>query len=251
MAGNAEYAINIAAELTGDETMSELDELTSELMGAGRGAEFFQQAIQRVSRDLEAAAAAAASANADLAAGQVEYRALEAAANQAAKTVERLGLRGDVMSRAYLEAAKASSDASAALGTHAEKLAGLESAAAGAAAREKELADTFRGVTKLSSHVDKSIADQAKEWRVLSGVLGDLPGPLGKVARSFAAGEAAEARFAGRFGEDAGMALKLGLGIAGVTAAAVALTAALAVGAVKVGLWAVSLADARRNAELT
>jgi hypothetical protein len=250
MAGNAEYVINIASELSGDETLAELDELTSELMGAGRGAEFFQQAIQRVSRDLEAAASAAASANADLADGNATYRALEVAANQAAKTVERLGLKGDVMSRAYLEAARASSDASAALGTHAVKLAGLESAAAGAAARERELADTLKGVTKVSSHVDKSIADQAKEWRVLSGVLGDLPGPLGKVARSFAAGEAAEARFAGRFGEDAGMALKLGLGIAGVTAAAVALTAALAVGAVKVALWAVSLADASRNAEL-
>jgi hypothetical protein len=83
MAGNAEYVIDIAAELTGDETLAELDALTGELTGAGRGAEFFQQAIQRVSRDLEAASAAARSANADHAGGQVEYRAEEYAGNQA------------------------------------------------------------------------------------------------------------------------------------------------------------------------
>lgn len=250
MAGNAEYVIDIAAELTGDETMAELDELTSELMGAGRGAEFFQQAIQRVSRDLEAASAAAASANADLAAGQSEYRALEVAANQAAKTVERLGLKGDAMSRQYLEAAKASANASEALGTHATKLAGLESAAASAAAREEKLADTMRGVTKISSHVDKSIAGQAEAYEKLGSGLGAIGGPVGSLGQTVIRPIQGFSKLSASIGEANAAAVVGVVGFGALAAAAVALTAALAVGALKVAEYAVSLADTRRNAEL-
>lgn len=250
MSANAEYVVEVAAEMTGDETLAELDELSSELLGAGKNADFFQSAIQTVSRDLREASAAAKQANAALADGEDTYRKLEAEAAQTAKTVEKLGLKGDTMSRAYLEAARKSDIATTALAKQAGTLKELEAAATGATAREQKLQATLAGVTKLSGHVDKTIADQAKEWRVLSGVLRDLPGPLGKLGASFAAGEAAEAKFAARFGEDAGLAVKLGVGVAGVTAAVLALAAATAYGTVKVATWAVGLADANRNAEL-
>jgi hypothetical protein len=250
VAGNAEYVIDVAAQLTGDETLAELDELTSELMGAGRGAEFFQQAIQRVSRDLEAAASAAASANADLAAGQVEYRALEAAANQAAKTVEKLGLKGDVMSRAYIEAAKASADASSALGTHAAKLAGLEEAAAGAAAREEKLADTMRGVTKISSHVDKSIAGQAEAYEKLGSSLGAIGGPVGQMGSAIVRPIQGFSKLSASIGEANAAAVVGAVGFGALAAAAVALTAAVAIGALKVAEYAITLGDTARNAGL-
>lgn len=251
MGANAEYAVEIAAHMSGDETLAELDTLTADLMGAGKQAEFFQSAIQNVSRDLKAAAAATAAANGALGAAQSEYRGLESEAAQAAKTVEKLGLRGDTMSRKYLEASQILSVVNPKLEAQAGILKTLEGAADAAAAKEKKLGDTLAGVTKLSGHVDKAIVDQSKEWRVLGGVLGQLPGPLGSLGRGFAVGEAAEEKFAGRFGADAGLAVKLGLGIAGVTAVALVLTAALVVGAVKVAAYGISLADAARSAGLT
>jgi hypothetical protein len=251
MAGaNAEFVIDVAARLNGDETLSQLDAMTSELTGAGKDAEFFQEALKKLNGELNAAKAAASAANGALSDGTAAYAQLEKAADLAAKKVERLSLKGDTMSRAYLEAAKASADASGALNAQAAALKRLEADADGANSKEKKLAETIAGVNKLNAHVNKTITDGAKEWRVLGGVLKDLPGPLGKLGQSFAAGEAAEARFAARFGEDAGLALKLGIGLAGVTAAALALTVALVYGTAKIAAWAVGLADANRNAAL-
>lgn len=250
MAGNAEYVVEVAAHMSGDETLAELDQLSSELVSSGKNAEFFQTAIQGMTRDLAAASRAAEQANADLAAGNDTYRTLEAAAAQASKTVEKLGLKGDTMSRSYLEAAKASATATAALDTQAGALKQLEVAAASATTKEDKLSASLQNATTLSKHVNDTVADSAKEWRALGGVLGQLPGPLGSLGRGFAAGEAAEARFAGRFGEDAGLAVKLGLGIAGVTAAAIAAGIALAAAAVKIAAWSIGLADANRNAAL-
>jgi hypothetical protein len=251
MAGNAEYAIDIAANLTGDETLAELDALTSELTGAGKGAEFFQQAIQRVSRDLAAASAASSAAAAALATGNAEYRKLEAAADQAAKTVEKLGLKGDVMSRAYLEAAKASSDASGALASQASKLTGLEAAAKAASASEEKLSATMRGVTRLSAHVDKSISGQAESYEKLGSALGSVGGPLGTLGQGVVRPLQGFSKLSASIGAANAAAVIGVVGFAALAAAVVAVTAAVVVGAVKVAAWAVSLGDARRSAELT
>ncbi len=250
MSGNAEYVIDVAAQLTGDETLSELDALTSELMGAGKGAEFFQAAMQRVSRELDAAGAAAAAANADLAAGELEYKALEAAADQTAKTVEKLALKGDTMSRSYLEAAKASANASTALGMQAAKLAGLESAAAAATAREEKLADTMRGVTKLSSHVDKAVTGQAEAYEKLGSSLGAVGGPVGQLGQAIVRPIQGFSKLSASIGQANAAAVLGVVGFGALAAAAAALTVAVAFGALKVAEYAVTLADTARNAGL-
>ncbi|HVZ31796.1 MAG TPA: hypothetical protein VG963_05180, partial [Polyangiaceae bacterium] len=88
---DAQFAVDIAAKLTGRETLDDLDRMTAELMGAGRNADFFQQAMQQVGHELDAASAAAKAANEALADGNAKYNELERAANKAAKAAESAG----------------------------------------------------------------------------------------------------------------------------------------------------------------
>jgi hypothetical protein len=66
MAGNAEYVVEVAAHMTGDETLDELDRLSSELTTAGVNASEMQKTVQGVGRELRAGAGAGAPAAASL-----------------------------------------------------------------------------------------------------------------------------------------------------------------------------------------
>lgn len=124
MAATARYVIDIAAELDGDETASELDALTADLAQAGKGAEFFQQAVQQVSRDLQAATDATNRANDSLAAGRTHYEALRDAAGEAMAAAKGAALA---------QAQAAADAANASLGEGEAKYRQLEKAAANAA----------------------------------------------------------------------------------------------------------------------
>jgi hypothetical protein len=124
MAATAKYVIDIAAQLTGDETSTELDAITSDLMAAGKNAEFFQQAIKQVSTDLQAAASMTAAANAEVKKAREEYKALEDAATKAAEAAQ---------SAALANAEAAASAANTALSEGEAKYRQLEKAATNAA----------------------------------------------------------------------------------------------------------------------
>jgi hypothetical protein len=267
------YSIDIQAAMPeGDSVSAKLDALTKSFAGAERGAGYLDAAVKQMGAALTAAKGAAADADAALADGNATWTELEANANRAAKALEKASAKGAVPDDVAAQAAAAR----AALDGYAVTLGKLEAQSAHARTSEQALAlamvqtkDASKAAATAEDAAAKAAADaakkqeeaakapvdaarqQAQEWRALGGVLRDLPGPLGKLAGGFAAGEAAEARFAGRFGNDAALLFKVGAGIASVTAALALLAAALVVGAVKIAAWAVGLADSKRSADLT
>ncbi len=136
-AADAQFAIDIAARMGGGEqTTTELDALTTQLMGAGKGADHFQQAIKKVSADLTAAKAATEAANSALATGKDHYAQLEAAALQSAKAVERAVA---VEEKASVKAAELAANALAAAQAEAVLRAEVESLNAAIAGAEDYL----------------------------------------------------------------------------------------------------------------
>lgn len=248
MAASAKYVIDIAANLDGEETATELDALTADLMGAGKSAEFFQQAIKSVSTDLRAAQQAAEQANGALAEGEEHYRQLEKAADKAAKAAERAAIKnGGVIPDD--EAAKANA-AKGALDGYTATLKTLEDAAQAANDEEKSLSNTLDGVKKISGHVDKSISGQAESYEKLGSALGSVGGPLGTLGQSVVRPLQGFSTLSASIGSARAAAVLGVVGFAAMTAAVLALTAAVVVGAVKVGIWAVELADSKRSADL-
>jgi hypothetical protein len=249
MAADAQYVIDIAATMGGGETtLAQLDELTSQLMGAGKNAEFFQQAIVKVSADLDAARAAAESANDALAQGKSEYATLERAALQAAKAAEKAGLKNAGVVPHELAARAA--ETAMAVDHYALKLGELEASATGADKQQAHLTQTLANVKKMSGHVDKSIAGQAESFEKLASGLGVIPGPLGDISRGLIQPAQGFSKLSASMGTANAAALLAGLGIAAVAVAIVAVTAAAVAGAAKLASWAVGLADAARTAGL-
>jgi len=245
----AEYAIDIAARMTGAEaTTSELDALTADLMGAGKGAEFFQAAIQRVAGDLDASKAATIAANEALAAGQSEYRLLEKAALQAAKAAEKAALKnGGVIPddlKTKLDATNGQVEA------YARTLKGLETNVTDATAKEKKLGETLSNVKKLSGHVDKSFTGQAESLSKLQSGLSAIGGPLGRLGSPLVAGVKGFEEMSGSMGTANATMLVMAAGAALVVAAVVAIAVAVVAGTIAIASWAVGLADANRNAAL-
>lgn len=232
----------------GEQTASELDALTSELMGAGKGAEHFQAAMAQVSDALDAAKRANAEASEALVAGQAHYRDLERAVVQAAKAAEKAALKNDGVVPDDLAARLREADT--AVGHYAGALAKLEADAKHAAAEEDHLAKTLGNVKKLSGHVDKSIAGQAERLGKLQGSLGAVGGPLGALGQKLVGPVKGFSELSGAIGSARAAALLGAVGIAAVAAAVVAVTAAAVAGVAAVAAWAVGLADAKRNAGL-
>lgn len=248
--GQAEYAIDIAARMTGAEaTNSQLDALTANLNGAGKGAEFFQSAVQRVTGDLEASRAATVAANDALAAGQAEYRILEKAALQMAKAAEKAALKnGGVIPddlKAKLDETNAQVDA------YAVTLKGLEAGADDAATKEQKLATQLNNVKKLAGHVDKSISGQTESLAKLQGGLSAVGGPLGRLGSALVAPVKGFEEMSSTMGRSNAMMLVAAAGAAIVVAAILAIAAAAVIGTAKLAMWAIGLADAGRSAELS
>jgi len=234
----------------GDATIAELDKLTASLLGGGKNAEHFQAAIKSAGASLDVAKASTLAANVALDAGALEYASLETAALQASKAVEKLAARGGGMSREYLEAAKKASEANTAVGAYAGTLKTLENNAAAAAAKETQLATTFKNVQKLSNHANAAITAKAETIEKLRGGLASVPGAAGRMGSALLAPVQGFAKLSATMGTARAAALLT----ATATAALVIGFAALAVGVIAataaVAAWAVGLADARRSAGL-
>lgn len=184
---DARYVIDVAAEMSGEETVDELDALIEKLAAGGRKSDDFQRALQRVTADLDAAKVASAEAAAALAAGNDQYRVLESAAIKAAKAVERAQMAGKI----DLGAAKRAGDAQAALDAYSASLRGLEVASAGATAKQAKLAAQVANLNKLGAHADSRLAALNQRYEKLGQAVSFLPGPLGAVAQQFVAAQRA------------------------------------------------------------
>lgn len=248
MASNAQYVIDIAAQMTGGEkTLAELDTLTADLTGAGKGAEHFQQAIAEVSTALDVARLASEAANVALAKGEDEYATLERAALQAAKAAEKAALKGVIPP----DVAKSAADASAAVTDYAKTLEGLEREAKKATREEEQLGKTLSNVRQLSAHTDKSFAAQAESLSKLRGGLNSIPGPAGKLGSSLIAPIEGFSKLSSSMGASEAATI---VGVAAFAALAVAVVAvgvAVVAATINVAAWAVGLADSARSAELS
>lgn len=244
---SAQFVIDIAAEMPeGESTIAELDRLTANLMGSGKGAEHFQQAIKQVSAALDAAKAASAAATTALADGQEEYKHLERAALQAAKAEEKAAKMGVVPP----DVARSAAQSAAAVDAMALSLKRLESEAGTAAKKEDALGASLANVKKLAGHVDKSIAGNAEKLGKLQGGLSAIGGPIGALGSKLVAPVKGFTEMAGAMGSANASALVAVAGIGAVAVAVVAVTAVLLAGTIAVASWAVGLADAKRDAGL-
>lgn len=246
---DAQYAIDVAAQMTGgDHTIAQLDAMTAQLTGAGKGAEHFQQAIAKVSKDLDASRVAATGANAALAEGNAQYRILERAAEQAAKAVEKAGKQ----TKGFVDAdlAKKARDATGALAAHTTQLRMLERNAASATAAESRLASTLGNLRKLSGHVDKSLAGAAERTEKLRGAMAAAGGSAGALGSKLLAPVQGFQKLSAEMGAGRAAMILTGVAAVGVSVAIVALAAAAVAGAVAIAHWAVGLADASRSAGL-
>lgn len=246
---SAKYVIDIAAELEGDETLSELDAISADLVTAGKNAEFFQTAIKQVSGDLRVAAQVAGAANDALAAGSEQYRQLERAALMASKAAERAALKNNgVVPDDEAEKARA---ANAAVEEYAKTLATLDADANAANAEQARLAKTLDNVKKIAGHTDKTIAAQAENYEKFGSALGSVGGPLGTLGQALVRPLQGFSKLSASIGSARAAAVLGVVGFAAVTAAVLALTTAVVAGAVKLATYSVTLADTARNAQLS
>jgi hypothetical protein len=243
-----QYAIDIAAQMSGAETtFAQLDALTAKLDGGGKNAAHFQQAIQRVSGELDAARNATVAANAALAKGSEEYRTLETAALQAAKSAEKALLRGDTMA-ATLQAR--ADQAAKAVDTYAVTLVGLETDATRAAKAETTLGNSLANVRKLSDHTNRSLELQGQRLSKLQGSLNTIGGPVGRLGNMLVAPVKGFEELSGSMGTMGAAAIFAVAGIVLVVAAVVALSAAFVAGIVSAAAYGIKLADTARSAGL-
>lgn len=234
--------------MSGSETtFAQLDALTAKLDGGGKNAAHFQQAIQRVSGELDAARNATVAANAALAKGSEEYRTLEAAALQAAKSAEKALLRGDTMA-ATLQAR--ADQAAKAVDSYAVTLVGLETDATRAAKAENTLGNLLANVRKLSDHTNRSLELQGQRLSKLQGSLNTIGGPVGRLGNALVAPVKGFEELSQTMGTVGAASIFAVAGIVLVVAAVAALSAAFVAGLVSAAAYGVKLADTARSAGL-
>lgn len=280
---NEKYIIDIAAEMpAGEQTLEELDALTSQLVGAGASASEFQRAVVSLSNGLNLAKAASEAANAALAAGNDEYSALEKAANAAAKAAEKEALKGAVSP----ETATAAQAASDAVNAYATTLAKLEQDAKDAATSEDKLGTSLKNVRKLTRETSKAqkeaeriakeqaaaVSDAAKKAEDAIKAQADAQdraaresraafndgreglnkfgGALGGLSSRILGPIEGFRKLSGSLGTGKTMALLATGAVVALTVAVIAAAVAFAAGVVAVAQWAVGLADSARNAGL-
>jgi len=245
MADAAQYAINIAARMTGTETFAQLDELTATLAGAGKGAEHFGQAIQRVSSELAAATTANQAASTALADGRAQYAQLERAALNAAKAAERAALKNGGAVPPELAANAAA--AAAKLDAYGAELRQLEGDAARAAQRQEGLARMLTNVRTLSAHVDKRLAMNSENLAKLQAGLSASGTSAGRLGANLVAPVKGFADLSQVVGTANAAMLVAASAAAAVVVALGALAAAAVAAGLGVAAWAVKLSDAGRS----
>jgi hypothetical protein len=245
----AQYAIEIAAQMTGGtQSVETLDALTDSLLAGGKDADYFKDAITRVSQELEAVASSVTLANDALSDGQARYKELEKAADMSAKAAERAALKhGGVVPKELFDAAE---KAKAALSGEADSLRKLELAAAAATGKQDKLQQNLKNLNTLSRHTSARLGEAAQKASKLTGALGDLGGPLGSVGQRVLGPIKGFVELSETFGKSTAATIAMVAGVALIAAAVVALSAALIVGVASLAKWGVTLADQARSAQL-
>lgn len=242
-----EYVIDIAANLDGAATISELDEITAKLTGAGRRSDEFQSAVKRLTSDLDAAKSASAEAAAALAAGSDQYKILEREAIRAGKALEKSQGKGSFDPRAV----RSAHEANTALDAYTSTLRGLEKAADSASGKQDKLAKSLSNLNKVGAHADQANALANQKYEKLQAAVSRLPGPLGAVGGQLVGSAKAANGVSMAFGESETATLAIAAATVVAAAAVVALTAAFVAGAVSLTVYAVTQADAAREMNLT
>jgi len=242
MSADASFAIAISAQMgDGEQTIAELDALASHFTGAGKNATAFQEAIAKLSGDLDVARAAQAAANAALGEGQTKYALLETAALQASRAAEKLARGG--MTREFLEASQKAALAESAVSEYAGTLRKLEVDAKGATQEEERLAQSLGNVRKLGQHANTVIARQAESLSKIGGALGQIGGPLGATGQKVTGAVKGFTELSGVMGSTNAAAVLATVGFVALAAAIVAVAGAAVYGLGKLTVWAVKLAD--------
>jgi hypothetical protein len=232
----------------GEQTIAQLDQLTAQLMGAGKGADSFKAATAQVSNQLSAAQAATVSANAALAAGKTEYRQLERAALQTAKAAEKAAqANGGAVPDDLADKAR---QAHHELEQYTLTLANLETNAKDATAAENRFAVSLANVKKLSGHVDRSISQSNERLGKLQSALGAVGGPIGALGQRVLGPVKGFSELSGAIGESRASAVFAVAGFAALAAAIVLVTAAAVAGTLAIAAYAIGLADSKRNSKL-
>lgn len=244
---DSEYVIDISANMNGAETLSELDALADKLTGGGRKSDDFQQALKRLTSDLNAAKSASADAAAALAAGSDQYKVLERDAIRASKAVEKAQGKGQFDARAVRDA----HEANAALEQYTGTLRGLERASAAASGKQDSLGKSLANLNKIGAHADQRAASMNQKFEKLQAAVTRLPGPLGAIGGQLVGSAKAAHGVSTAFGGAEFATLAVAAAAVVAVAALVALTVAFFAGVVAVTRFAVAQADAARQAMLS
>jgi len=248
---DASYVIEIASQVSGvGATTSEIDSLSGALATSGVNAAQFDDALATLASQLNAAKAASAAANAELAEGKAKYAELEKAAVKAAKGVERM----DPASKGYDEAKAAAAQAEAAARAYATELDHLERNAEDAAAAQTKLERTMASTAKIQKRVNDRLGDAATNFSTFRGALGDIGGPLGEFTEKLLYPGQAFVDLNEKFGRGTAIAVVAGFGMARVGAAVVGvlvkMAAALVVVTAAIVGFAFAASDAARKLSL-
>lgn len=249
MADSVQYAIDIAARMSGTETFAQLDQLTASLATSGRGAEHFGLAAQRVATDLQAASSASTTAAEALAQGNAQWRDLEQALVRASRAAERAAKSNDGVVPPELAAAVAAAESN--LDAYKETLRALETDAARAAASEAALAKQLANVRTAAAHVDKRLAMNSEGLAKLQAGLSASGTSAGRLGARLIAPAKGFADLSQVVGKSNAVLLLAASAAAAATIAVAALAAAFVAGVASAAAWAIGLADARRSADLT
>jgi predicted nucleic acid-binding Zn-ribbon protein len=193
---DAQYVIEVASTVNGvDATAAELDSLSAKLSGSGINAAMFEDAITKLSSDLDKARAASQAANAALAEGRTKYAQLEVAASKAAKAVEKMEQAADGMADAQkaVDAARGEVDAAVARGAGSAEIKKLNANLRKAErnlAKAKAAADGLGDARAEADQAAKAAADYAgeldrleREAEQAAAAQGELEDSLGNVRK--------------------------------------------------------------------
>jgi hypothetical protein len=245
---DTKYVIDVAAEMpAGPTTLAQLDEMAVKLMGGGKAASYFADAVEDVNGQLVAAKATHQAAGESLAEATRQYRGLEQAVTQAQKAVDKAAKTGNVDMLAMSNLAAAQD----ALAAYVPTLRAAEAAENKAANAVEKHARTLMNVKTLQGHVAKGYEQNAQKAEKLAGALNQVGGPLGRVASGLVMKKKALGELAAVSGQGSARMLMLAGTVAAVGAAVVVTTVAILAGTVALAAWAVGLANANREAGLS
>lgn len=227
-------------------------------------------AVARLAQQLTASGVAASAAAEAVKTGEAAYLQAEAAADRAAKSVERIGLSADAqrgklqaaldvgdlgaveraasklnsLTMKQVEAAAKAHAAKSAMTAEAEALDRMKASASSAAAAETQLSKTLDASKKAaeSSAKAKRAAAGSGNLKDLAEGFSALGGPLGGVAQKAGGAVDAFKKMGASLGA-AGPYVAAAAAVVAIAAAIAMVTAAAVAGVVSIAVWAVRLAD--------